>query len=108
MMIKIKCRHSGVCLLTVQADTLADANLRGANLYRADLVGASLPGADLRGADLIGAKLIGADLRDADLRGAMFRGARYSWHTRWPEGFDLRRAFIGTGSDQVGPQGEGQ
>lgn len=56
-MIKIKHRHTGKILKTVEADTLA-----GANLFRANLAGANLAGADLAGADLVRANLTGTVL----------------------------------------------
>ena len=80
-MITIKHRYSGETELTVDANTLAGANLRGANLRGANLYGADLRGADLRetnlrGADLRGADLRGADLRETNLRGADLYGAK--------------------------------
>jgi hypothetical protein len=78
-MIEIKNKY-GVVLLTVDADTLREAdlswaNLREANLREADLREADLRGANLRRADLCGADLSWASLRGANLRGADLRGA---------------------------------
>ena len=80
-MIEIK-HKDGRVLVTVQGDTLREANLRGADLREADLRwedlhGANLRGADLREADLRWADLRGADLRWADLRGADLRAKQY-------------------------------
>ena len=61
-MIEIK-HTDGRVLVTVDADTLRGADLRGANLRGADLRGTNLSGADLRWANLSGADLRWADLR---------------------------------------------
>ena len=66
---------------------LGDADLDHANLRGADLRTALLNRANLRTADLRG-----ADLRAAVLDGADLRGARANDRTRWPAGFDWRRA----------------
>ena len=58
--MEIKHKITGEVLLTIEDDTLREADLRGANLR----------GANLRGADLREANLREADLREADLRGA--------------------------------------
>lgn len=68
-MIEIK-NYDGETLLTVAANTLQGANLRGANLR-----GAYLEGANLRGANLEDANLEGVDLSYANLRGASFENA---------------------------------
>jgi hypothetical protein len=88
--------------LNLQRLDLDVADLRGAHLSGADLNGASLRGADVRGADLAGAYLGGADLTGAKLDGANLggaylggadlRGATVDGRTRWPPGFDWRRA----------------
>ncbi|QMP18230.1 putative pentapeptide repeat protein [Ralstonia phage RpY1] len=80
MAIEIKNRWTGAVILTVESETLSDANLsgadlRGAYLRGADLSDANLSGADLRGADLSGADLGGADLREAHLSEADLSGA---------------------------------
>lgn len=80
MPIEIKNRWTGAVILTVDADSLIDAdlsyaNLRGAYLSGEDLRDADLRGADLSDADLSGAYLSDADLSDADLRYADLRGA---------------------------------
>jgi hypothetical protein len=62
------------------------------DLHGLGLRGANLTGADLAGADLRGADLRGADLEGADLEGADLRGAKVDGRTRWPPGFDWRRA----------------
>ena len=94
------------------AVNLADADLRGADLSRSQIRGANLSGADLTnaklnyadmrranlqnadltGADLRFAMLGGADLTGANLEGAILLSATYRPTTRWPEGFDFRRA----------------
>ena len=77
-------KNKKTILLTLEAQTLSDAdlfraNLSGANLSGADLSGAdlshaNLSGADLSGADLFRADLFRANLSDADLSGAdLFR-----------------------------------
>jgi hypothetical protein len=76
---------------------LRGADLRDANLYYADLRDAHLGGAELGGAVLGGADLRGVDLRGVDLRDALLgnadlRGAKVDGKTRWPRGFDWRRA----------------
>ena len=71
---------------------LTDASLGGAGLFLADLGDAGLGGANLRGADLRLANLSGANLRGADLRDTDLKGATADTRTRWPDGFDWRRA----------------
>jgi uncharacterized protein YjbI with pentapeptide repeats len=78
---------------------LADADLGGAKLVNAALTGADLHGAyllraDLRGAILRGANLKGANLGGTALGGADLRGAEADKSTRWPAGFDWRRAGV--------------
>lgn len=85
--MKIKNRHTGEVLLTVEGDTLSGADLSWANLSWANLRGANLSGADLRGANLSEANLRGADLRGADLRGAYLSGANLN-------GADLSEAYL--------------
>jgi len=60
---------NGVVLLSVDAPTLIQANLRDANLRGANLYGANLCGADLYEANLRGANLCGAVLYEANLHG---------------------------------------
>ena len=50
--MKIKHKTTGEVLLTIEGDTLQEADLRWANLRGANLQEANLQGADLRGADL--------------------------------------------------------
>ena len=45
--MKIKHKITNEVLLTIEGDSLQDANLQGANLRRADLQGANLQGANL-------------------------------------------------------------
>jgi Pentapeptide repeats (8 copies) len=87
---------------------LRDARLRGAYLFGAQLQRAQLHGADLQDAGLRDAKLDGAyftgtqlqrarlggaQLEGAkDLEKAALQGARATVHTRWPDGWDRRRA----------------
>ena len=82
-MVEIKHRDGRV-LVTVEADTLREANLRGADLSGADLSWADLSWADLSEANLSEANLSGADLREADLSWAdlseaNLREADLSW-----------------------------
>ncbi len=82
-------RTDGSVALTILAENLRGADLRGADLghanlhdidlRHADLRHARLTGADLRHADLRHANLTGADLRDADLRHANLTGADLRW-----------------------------
>jgi len=74
-MIEIKNRWTNELIRTVQAETLAGANLAGADLASADLYRADLAGANLDRADLAGANLDRADLDRADLAGADLAGA---------------------------------
>jgi len=71
---------------------LTGATLDGANLYDANLTGANLTNATLDGANLTGAVLDGADMTGAVLDGADMTGATYSTETRWPDGFDAKKA----------------
>ena len=78
--MEIKHKITGEVLLTIEDDTLREAdlrgaNLRGANLREANLREANLREANLRGANLRGANLRGANLREADLREANLREA---------------------------------
>ena len=59
-MITITDRHTGAVIRSLDAETLAYADL-----HRADLTRADLHGADLHGANLVGANLYGADLHGA-------------------------------------------
>jgi len=93
-------RGAGLIAADLSGVDFRDADLRGAVISGADLRGgALLRGADLRrallrGADLRGADLSDADLGNADLRGADLRGAATSDRTKWPKGFDWRRAGV--------------
>jgi uncharacterized protein YjbI with pentapeptide repeats len=81
----------------------------GAQFQGADLRKVDLRHANLRGADLTGARVEGADFRQADLRHARvclaglakakLGGARFDGDTRWPQGFDPRRAGAVTDLD---------
>ena len=92
-MIDINHKSSGRTLLSVDADTLARANLAGEYLIHADLRGANLSSAalpfanlsmadlsnsNLRSANLRGANLTEADLSGADLSGVNFAGVTLS------------------------------
>ena len=67
---------------------LSGADLCNANFIKAYLYKANLRDADLQSADLTEADLTGADLTGADLRNADLRGTKYSFSTKWPEGFN--------------------
>ena len=71
---------------------LSWANLSWANLSETNLSGADLSGADLSWADLSGADLSGADLSGADLSWVNLSGAKYDISTRWPIGFNPKKA----------------
>ena len=73
--MEIKHKLTNEVLLTIEGDSLQDADLRRADLRWADLRGANLRRADLRRADLKDANLQGADLKDANLKGANLQGA---------------------------------
>ena len=68
--MEIKHKITNEVLLTIEGDSLREANLQGANLQGANLQWADLQGAKLQGANLQGANLQGADLQWADLQGA--------------------------------------
>ncbi len=129
-MIEIKHRFTGAVLRTVDAETLAgadltraylvgadlrgadltyadltDANLRGENLTRANLRGANLTYANLTGARLVDADLTCADLTCADLTCADLRGANLR-DAVLPDGstvetYDPRPVFAGPGAAPV-------
>jgi uncharacterized protein YjbI with pentapeptide repeats len=65
-------------------------------LMRADLSGANLMGARLSGARFMAADLSGADLSEADLSVAnvSVSGAIADSKTKFPDGFDARRAEV--------------
>lgn len=84
MPIAIRRRATGEIIRTVDADTLA-----GANLYCADLTGANLCDANLTGANLYGADL--CDARGVTDAGADARGFRF-WCWRHPDGHPIYRA----------------
>ena len=78
--MEIKHKLTNEVLLTIEGDSLQNAdlrvaNLQGANLRVADLRVANLQGANLQGANLQGANLQGADLQWANLQGANLQGA---------------------------------
>jgi uncharacterized protein YjbI with pentapeptide repeats len=89
----------------VRGARLTQANLSKADLTVATLIfaklnsvaldGANLREADLRKADLRGAALQEANLKGANLKGAALRNAMADTKTRWPPGFDWRRAGAG-------------
>lgn len=68
--MEIRSKFGGTVLQSVDAPSLADADLAGAHLVGALLANTDLSGANLRDAYLFGANLQGADLRGADLTGA--------------------------------------
>jgi len=108
-MITITDRHTGAVIRSLDAETLAYADLHRADLTRADLHGADLHGANLHEADLTGANLTGADLtgaylayanlHEADLTGADLTGADLTGANL--HGADLSGANL-TGADLVG------
>ena len=65
--MEIKHKLTNEVLLTIEGDSLQDANLKGVNLQDADLQGANLQGANLQGANLQGANLRWANLQGANL-----------------------------------------
>ncbi|MEZ4434156.1 MAG: pentapeptide repeat-containing protein [bacterium] len=78
---------------------LSNADLSHADLSRAICIGANFSGADLTGANLTMADLEGANLSDAVLSTANLRftklaEASCNAGTRWPAGFDHRRAGV--------------
>ena len=92
--MEIKHKITNEVLLTIEGDSLREANLQGANLQGAnlqwanlqwanlqwaDLQGANLQWADLQGANLQGANLQGANLQGANLQGANLQGANLKW-----------------------------
>ncbi|HJQ13063.1 MAG TPA: pentapeptide repeat-containing protein [Gemmatimonadaceae bacterium] len=87
-------RGAYLCDANLGGANLGGANLGGANLRGAYLGGAYLGGANLGGANLRGANLGGANLCDADLGGANLRGADLG-------GANLRGAYLG-GADLRG------
>ena len=60
--MEIKHKITNEVLLTIEGDSLREANLQGANLQGANLQWANLQWADLQGANLQGANLQGANL----------------------------------------------
>ena len=74
----------GEILITLDTDTLRNANLCGANLQLANLHEADLCGADLCGASLCGANLQLANLQLANLCGANLRRANLR-NTKLPD-----------------------
>ena len=73
--MEIKHKITNEVLLTIEGDSLREANLKWANLKWANLQGADLQGADLQGANLKWADLKWANLQGADLQGANLHGA---------------------------------
>ena len=77
--MEIKYKITNEVLLTIEGDSLQEADLRWADLQGANLQGANLQGANLQGADLKGADLRWADLQGANLQGANLQGANLRW-----------------------------
>ena len=73
--MEIKHKLTNEVLLTIEGDSLQEANLQGADLQEADLQGANLQGANLQEANLKGANLQWANLKGANLKGANLKGA---------------------------------
>ena len=73
--MEIKHKITNEVLLTIEGDSLREANLQGANLQWANLQWADLQGANLHGADLQGANLQGANLHGANLQRANLKWA---------------------------------
>ncbi|QJC22030.1 pentapeptide repeat-containing protein [Arcanobacterium buesumense] len=86
-------------LLTLDLETLADADLRKADLWGADLRGADLSDANLSDANLSDANLSDANLSDANLSDANLRWANLRWANL--SGADLRWANL-SGADLRG------
>jgi uncharacterized protein YjbI with pentapeptide repeats len=103
------------------------SSIRGGNLYRcvapqtnfngADLKDAYCEGADLRGSTFVDADLQGANLQQTRLEGADLTGASidqanvmavYSSSTKWPAGFDAKKAGCVLVDDPPELKGDGQ
>ena len=70
-MIEIKQKDTGEVLATIDADSLA-----GADLSEMDLQGADMHGLDMPGVNFLHSDLSGADLSNANLERALLQGAR--------------------------------
>jgi len=73
--IEIRHKNSNGIILTVEADSLRNANLQDADLRHANLQDADLQDANLYNANLYNANLYNANLRGANLRNAYLQGA---------------------------------
>lgn len=71
---------------------LSMVDLSWAHINRADLTMALLSGANLNNADLRGADLSDTDFANAEVTDANFMGARYTEDTKWPKGFNPKKA----------------
>jgi len=79
------------------------ANFSGASLTNSVLSKSILVNADFTGADLRNSYLDGADFTGAILESARLGGASFDSGTKWPTGFDYRRAgMYGPGVDASG------
>ena len=90
-------RYQSVAQAYGEPTTYADSSFRGWLVAGGEFAGnihlrCDFGGADLRGAEMHGAWFRSCDFTAAKLAGADLRGATYDRHTRWPEGFDPRRA----------------
>ncbi|MCV2351387.1 pentapeptide repeat-containing protein [Paucibacter sp. Y2R2-4] len=80
--------------LAIDHSNFEGSDFRQANLQRARFWKVSLRGSDWRGADLRGAIFLDLDLRSTQLASARFEGACYNAATRWPAGFQARKAGL--------------
>ena len=87
----------------LRTEVIYRTKFHGADLRRAKLSGSflarvDLSDANLSGADLSDTELVDVDLSGAKLAGANLRRAKADHRTRWPNGFDWRRAGVRTAS----------
>ncbi|MCV2370248.1 pentapeptide repeat-containing protein [Roseateles oligotrophus] len=78
--------------LRINRGSFDGADFRQAELQYARIWAVSLQGTDFRGANLREARLLELDLRQARLDGANLQGACYGAGTRWPAGFQPKKA----------------
>jgi Pentapeptide repeats (8 copies) len=83
-------RNATIGRVNLSFATLHRADLRGARLWQTTLVGADLRRADLRRTDLSEADLL--EDPEVEYERANLHNAKADGRTKWPEGFDWRRA----------------